>query len=58
MPTLTDEQLEQVKQQLWHMSDDQLRKVIFEALRQFPPSVIVPCQVWQFLDFPPVCGIV
>ena len=44
------EQLEKVIQELWHMSDEQLRTVISEALRQFPPSVIVPCEVWQFLD--------
>lgn len=50
MPILTDEQLEQVIQQLWHMDDDQLRTVISEALRHLDRSVIVPCQVWQFLD--------
>jgi hypothetical protein len=30
---MTDEQLEQVKQQLWHMTNDQLRTVVSEALR-------------------------
>ena len=50
MAILTDDQLEQVKQQLRHMSDGQLRTVVSEALRHLDQSVIVPCEVWQFLD--------